>query len=60
MSGKVDVADLTWEQKEKVLRFLFAKMNGARANRGHTAPPSIASESMPSIAEKAAWYVLID
>ncbi|XP_018431149.1 PREDICTED: basal body-orientation factor 1, partial [Nanorana parkeri] len=28
-SGKVDVADLTWEQKEKVLRLLFAKMNGS-------------------------------
>ncbi|XP_047395447.1 basal body-orientation factor 1 isoform X1 [Sciurus carolinensis] len=24
----VDIADLTWEQKEKVLRLLFAKMNG--------------------------------
>ena len=59
ISGKVDISDLTWEQKEKVLRFLFAKMNGARANRGHTAPPSIASESqnsMPmSITEKEAW-----
>lgn len=28
MTGKVDVADLTWEQKERVLRFLFARMNG--------------------------------
>ncbi|KAM5129708.1 basal body-orientation factor 1 [Mantella aurantiaca] len=28
-SGKVDIADLTWEQKEKVLRILFAKMNGS-------------------------------
>ncbi|XP_046551162.1 LOW QUALITY PROTEIN: basal body-orientation factor 1-like [Haliotis rubra] len=29
VTGKVDVSDLTWEQKEKVLRYLFAKMNGA-------------------------------
>ncbi|KAM9294347.1 basal body-orientation factor 1 [Gastrophryne carolinensis] len=28
-SGRVDIADLTWEQKEKVLRLLFAKMNGS-------------------------------
>lgn len=26
-SGKVDVSDLTWEQKERVLRYLFARMN---------------------------------
>ncbi|KAF6029906.1 CCDC176 [Bugula neritina] len=26
--GRVDIADLTWEQKEKVLRYLFARMNG--------------------------------
>ncbi|KAM3918767.1 basal body-orientation factor 1 isoform 2-T2 [Leptodactylus fuscus] len=28
-SGKADFGDLTWEQKEKVLRLLFAKMNGS-------------------------------
>ncbi|KAG9481655.1 basal body-orientation factor 1 isoform X2 [Eleutherodactylus coqui] len=28
-SGRVDFGDLTWEQKEKVLRLLFAKMNGS-------------------------------
>ncbi|KAE8585949.1 hypothetical protein XENTR_v10021508 [Xenopus tropicalis] len=27
-AGKIDIGDLTWEQKEKVLRLLFAKMNG--------------------------------
>lgn len=27
----VDIGDLTWEQKEKVLRLLFAKMNGFAA-----------------------------
>lgn len=27
-SGQVDIADLTWEQREKVLRYLFARMNG--------------------------------
>ncbi|KAL5008353.1 hypothetical protein ScPMuIL_013934 [Solemya velum] len=30
---KVDVSDLTWEQKERVLRFLFAKMNGSNVSR---------------------------
>ncbi|XP_045304118.1 basal body-orientation factor 1 isoform X1 [Leopardus geoffroyi] len=28
IQGNVDIEDLTWEQKEKVLRLLFAKMNG--------------------------------
>lgn len=28
IQGNVDIGDLTWEQKEKVLRLLFAKMNG--------------------------------
>ncbi|MBN3298777.1 BBOF1 factor, partial [Amia calva] len=27
-SGRIDISELTWEQKEKVLRLLFAKMNG--------------------------------
>ncbi|XP_077997345.1 basal body-orientation factor 1-like [Glandiceps talaboti] len=30
VSGNVDISDLTWEQKEKVLRLLFAKMNGSK------------------------------
>ena len=28
MEGKVDMADLTWEQRERVLRLLFARING--------------------------------
>lgn len=28
--SKVQISDLTWEQKEQVLRLLFAKMNGQR------------------------------
>ncbi|ERE73487.1 hypothetical protein H671_5g14148 [Cricetulus griseus] len=37
----VDIRDLTWEQKEKVLRLLFAKMNGlaARKYRSSSKPP---------------------
>ena len=27
-TGAVDIGDLTWEQKEKVLRYLFSRMNG--------------------------------
>jgi len=38
ISGKVDISELTWEQKERVLRFLFAKINGAREK---AAPPSL-------------------
>ncbi|XP_044231953.1 basal body-orientation factor 1-like [Thunnus albacares] len=29
--SKVEISDLTWEQKEQVLRLLFAKMNGQMA-----------------------------
>ncbi|XP_069064608.1 basal body-orientation factor 1 isoform X3 [Pleurodeles waltl] len=32
-SGMVDISDLTWEQKEKVLRLLFAKMNGVKLRK---------------------------
>ncbi|XP_054825886.1 basal body-orientation factor 1 [Eublepharis macularius] len=31
--GKVDISELTWEQKESVLRLLFAKMNGLRSRK---------------------------
>ncbi|XP_071833774.1 basal body-orientation factor 1-like [Apostichopus japonicus] len=30
MGHKVDISELTWEQRERVLRLLFAKMNGSR------------------------------
>ena len=29
---EVDITDLTWEQKEQVLRALFLRMNSKRAN----------------------------
>lgn len=28
VKGQVDIKDLTWEDKEKILRVLFARMNG--------------------------------
>ncbi|XP_032998701.1 basal body-orientation factor 1 [Lacerta agilis] len=31
--GKLDISDLTWEQKESVLRLLFAKMNGLKQRK---------------------------
>ncbi|XP_074249090.1 basal body-orientation factor 1 isoform X4 [Saimiri boliviensis] len=33
IEGNVDIGDLTWEQKEKVLRLLFAKMNGCASKK---------------------------
>ncbi|XP_072618126.1 basal body-orientation factor 1 isoform X1 [Vulpes vulpes] len=41
IQGNVDIGDLTWEQKEKVLRLLFAKMNGfvPRKYSQHSRPP---------------------
>ncbi|XP_075386948.1 basal body-orientation factor 1 [Tenrec ecaudatus] len=35
IQGDVDIGDLTWEQKEKVLRLLFAKMNGSASRKHH-------------------------
>ncbi|XP_077781775.1 basal body-orientation factor 1 isoform X1 [Podarcis muralis] len=38
--GKLDISDLTWEQKESVLRLLFAKMNGLKQRKyGHALVP---------------------
>ena len=31
--GKVDMTELTWEQRERILRMLFAKMNGFKEKR---------------------------
>ncbi|XP_044127708.1 basal body-orientation factor 1 isoform X1 [Bufo gargarizans] len=36
--GGANFGDLTWEQKEKVLRLLFAKMNGSVVGLGDAAP----------------------
>ena len=33
IQGKVDLAELTWEQRERILRMLFAKMNGFKEKR---------------------------
>ena len=33
MESKVDIKDLTWEQRERVLRLLFAKLNGLKSER---------------------------
>ncbi len=33
ISKLVDLSELTWEQKEQVLRELFARINGAKLNR---------------------------
>ena len=32
LGGEVDVADLTWEQKEQVLRELFLRMNTRKSS----------------------------
>ena len=33
IESKIDIKDLTWEQREKVLRLLFAKLNGLKSER---------------------------
>ena len=41
INGKVDISDLTWEQKERVLRFLFARINGNKGRRQASSQPSL-------------------
>ncbi|XP_036397396.1 basal body-orientation factor 1-like [Megalops cyprinoides] len=41
---KVDISELTWEQKEQVLRLLFAKMNGLKTSKP-TQPPALSESS---------------
>ncbi|KAK3716448.1 hypothetical protein QZH41_019378, partial [Actinostola sp. cb2023] len=38
MEGKIDIGDLTWEQRERILRLMFAKMNGFKEKRRHKLP----------------------
>ena len=46
LAETVDIADLTWEQKEKVLRYLFAKMNdGSRGPDKSPKVPFVAVEA---------------
>ena len=33
LTDLLDIGELTWEQKEQVFRELFARMNGAKANK---------------------------
>jgi len=61
---QVDVSDLTWEQKEKVLRHLFARMNRnisspvAAASRKVTIKAS-EEEPQSSIMDREAWSVIL-
>ena len=38
LQGKVDMAELTWEQRERILRLMFAKMNGFKEKRRYLCP----------------------
>jgi len=63
----MDIRDLTWEQKEKVLRHLFARMNskaataGQQPNRKSSLPiaavGAAVSAATPCIMDKEAWFV---
>lgn len=37
--GKVDISDLTWEQKEQILKLLFSKMNQSAMSSKKPLPP---------------------
>ncbi|XP_042585641.1 basal body-orientation factor 1 [Cyprinus carpio] len=47
-SSSVDISDLTWEQKERLLNLLFAKLNGQKT-RKPTHLPALATSSSEKI-----------
>ncbi|XP_036061722.1 basal body-orientation factor 1 isoform X1 [Onychomys torridus] len=48
----VDIGDLTWEQKEKVLRLLFARMNGFAARKySQSSKPPVPDHIIPDSGE---------
>lgn len=59
IQGKVDLTELTWEQRERILRLLFAKMNGFKDKRRpkmqalEPMAPNSQSKTLPSAGEKA-------
>lgn len=53
--GNVDIGDLTWEQKERVLRYLFARMNG-----GNKAKKTLSAPALPAIEHKQSSDRLAD
>uniref|UniRef100_G3NY74 Basal body-orientation factor 1 n=1 Tax=Gasterosteus aculeatus aculeatus TaxID=481459 RepID=G3NY74_GASAC len=52
--SQVEVTDLTWEQKEQVLRLLFAKMNGQKERKASRHPASPASSEMKKLIDSDA------
>ena len=59
-SMKVDVAELTWEQRERVLRYLFARMNtgGQHQSAGHKATSG--GNSVVKINTLVSLYIMSD
>ncbi|KAK7135853.1 hypothetical protein R3I94_014509 [Phoxinus phoxinus] len=47
-SSSVDISDLTWEQKERLLNLLFAKLNGQKI-RKPAHPPALSTSSSVKI-----------
>ena len=41
VKGKVDITELTWEQKERILRYLFGKMNGSKKKAAPLLQPAL-------------------
>ncbi len=64
MTKLVDLADLTWEQKEQVLRELFARMNGAKvakqAETGAARPQKKASKQLALVESRSTNNALLD
>ena len=48
VEGETDFAGLTWEQKEKVIRLLFAKMNGFESTKAKKSLPPIQKRPLSS------------
>lgn len=57
VSGRVDIADLTWEQKEQVLRLLFSRINKTTPTKQQPLPQPAPSRYTHSTTG-ATWHTL--
>ena len=56
-SGKVDVSQMTWEHKERVLRYLFARMNSAKQSASPSSPQGLPRVQSASAADRSVCSV---
>ena len=61
---QVDIGELTWEEKERVLRYLFARMNHSVSAQDVGAGKIVTSKPaeeqlQPSLMDREAWLAVL-